>query len=88
METVFLETNAINVCFDRKYSSIELHNILVSKNLLPIISQHTTYELMRNFISEENKSIGISLFKIVKELNPIFSQQISPKPLALYFKGV
>lgn len=77
METVFLETNAINACFLSKYSGLELHNILLSKNFLPIISQHTTYELMRNFISEKNKSLGISLFKIVKELNPTFSCQTS-----------
>lgn len=77
METVFLETNAINACFDSKYSGLELHNILLSKNFLPIISQHTTYELMRNFISEKNKSLGVSLFKILKELNPTFSCQTS-----------
>ncbi|CZH38803.1 hypothetical protein SDA22_10100 [Legionella pneumophila serogroup 1] len=75
METVFLETNAINSCYLGKYSGKELSKALSMKNLIPIISQHTTYELGRNFLSPINIQLGISLFSILKGLNPTYSCQ-------------
>ncbi len=77
METIFLETNSINSCFYSKYSGSEFKEILSTKNLQPVISQHTTYEVMRNFTSDKNKALGISLFEIIKELSPTFSCQTS-----------
>ncbi|VEB39078.1 Uncharacterised protein [Legionella sainthelensi] len=73
METVFLETNAINSCHYEKYSGEELAEILFKKNLIPIVSQHTTYELARNFLSPKNIQLGISFFSILKGLNPTYS---------------
>jgi len=45
METVLLETNAINACFYKGYSGKQLANILLDKKLLPIVNSHTCYEI-------------------------------------------
>lgn len=75
METIFLETNALNSCLTNNYSGTNLRNILSKKKLTPVVSQHTTYELVRNFISDKNQQIGIKLFSILGDLNPIYSCQ-------------
>jgi hypothetical protein len=73
METVLLETNAINACFYKGYSGKQLANILLDKKLLPIVNSHTCYEIARTFDNVNNTNIGIALFTILKDLNPTYS---------------
>ncbi|KTD47927.1 hypothetical protein Lqui_2191 [Legionella quinlivanii] len=73
METVFIETNAINSCFDEGISGQELNSILQKKKLTPIVSQHSTYELARTFVDHNTREKGKKLFNILFDLNPIYS---------------
>jgi hypothetical protein len=71
MKTIFLETNAINKYIS--YSGSEnLSNIMKLKNITPVVSIHTTYELYRIFLSDE-KEKGIQLFQGLKNIDPIYS---------------
>lgn len=73
MRTVLLETNAINKCVDKGISCSLIKSVFNRKHDSPMVNTHTTYELVRTFLVKENIEKGISLFKFLKELKPIYT---------------
>lgn len=72
-KTIFLETNAVSKLYETLHDGIQLKCILLSKNLQPIVSQHTTYELARCFCDKKNHEKGVELCLFLKTLEPEYT---------------
>lgn len=71
MNTVFLDTNIINICYDNGVSGKELSCILNQNSLKPVVGMYVIYEVARIF-STNNISKARELFLVIKELQPLF----------------
>jgi rRNA-processing protein FCF1 len=72
MKTAFIDTSAINYCYEKGLNGKEFYRILHGTGHLPLIGIHTTYELSRCFVSASlDKAKGV--FNIIKDLSPIFT---------------
>ncbi len=71
MKTAFIETSAINFCFNKNISAKEFTILMEKEGLLPVIGNYTTYELARTFNNNPYKTKV--LFNFVSQINPMFS---------------
>jgi hypothetical protein len=69
-QLAFFETNTFNECLDRQFSSLDIKNLLMKKNLILISNPHSIYEILKT--AENNPIKCQNLFRYTKELDITF----------------
>lgn len=72
MDTIFLESSAVNYISEKGLSGEQFVDILEKKSLVPVIGRYTTLELAKDILHDKVEPVK-KLFYFVKSLNSIFA---------------
>jgi len=70
MKSSYIETNIINKSLDLDISGGELRSQLDARALTPKFGIHGIYELARSFLNDDSRERAISLFCVLRDLDP------------------
>lgn len=73
MDTVFIETSALNWLYDNTEDANHANRLLEMKKLIPIVGMDTIYELAHCFLNSPNRASN--LFEFLKQFKPVYSCQ-------------